>query len=155
MTETAERDTTAPVVRTVHVRCAPERAFALFTDRITDWWPLQRHGLFEAETLGVWFEGDRVVEKSRSGEQGVWAEVLEWSPPTKLALSWHPGTPPEDATVVEVEFSADADGPRVVLTHHGWERLGDGAGEARDSYAQGWLSVLEGYAALVDREASS
>ena len=119
MTETADRETTAPVVRTVHVRCAPERAFALFTDRITDWWPLQRHGLYKDQTLGVWFESERVVEKSASGEEGVWAEVLEWSPPGKLAMSWHPGTPPEEATVVEVEFVADADGTRVVLTHHG------------------------------------
>ena len=70
MTETADRETTAPVVRTVHVRCAPDRAFDLFTDRIADWWPLQRHGLFEAETAGVWFEGDRVVERSTSGEEG-------------------------------------------------------------------------------------
>ena len=144
MTETAHRETAAPVVRTVHVTCAPGSAFALFTGRITDWWPLQRHGLFE---------GERVVERSTSGEEGVWAEVLEWSPPGKLAISWHPGMPTEDATVVEVEFLADDDGTRVVLTHHGWERLGERAAEARASYAGGWLSVLEGYGVLVDREA--
>jgi uncharacterized protein YndB with AHSA1/START domain len=153
MTETAHRETAAPVVRTVHVRCALDRAFALFTERITDWWPLQRHGLFEAETAGVWFEGERLVERSRSGEEGVWAEVLEWSPGSKLVLSWHPGTAAADATVVEVEFLADDDGTRVVLTHHGWERLGERAAEARGSYSRGWLSVLEGYGVLVGREA--
>ena len=55
-----------------------------------------------------------------------------------------------------MEFLADDDGTRVVLTHHGWERLGERAVEARRSYADGWLSVLEGYATLtvqVDREA--
>jgi hypothetical protein len=67
MTETADRETAAPIVRTVHVGCPPDRAFALFTERITDWWPLQRFGLFEAETAGVWFEGERVVERSTSG----------------------------------------------------------------------------------------
>jgi uncharacterized protein YndB with AHSA1/START domain len=67
-------------------------------------------------------------------------------------MSWHPGTPPEDATVVEVEFLADDDGTRVVLTHHGWERLGERAAEARGSYAGGWLSVLEGYGDLVARQ---
>jgi uncharacterized protein YndB with AHSA1/START domain len=152
MTETAHRETAAPVVRAVHVRCAPERAFAVFTERITDWWPLQQYGLFEAETVGVGFEGERLVERSTSGEQGVWAEVLEWSPPTKLALSWRPGRPPADGTVVEVEFLADDDGTRVVLTHHGWERLGDRAAEARASYDGGWLSVLEGYAALASAD---
>jgi uncharacterized protein YndB with AHSA1/START domain len=151
MTETAHRETAAPVVRSVHVRCTPGRAFAQFTGRITDWWPLQRFGLFEGETLGVWFEGERLVERSRSGEQGVWAEVLEWSPGSKLVLSWHPGTPVADATVVEVEFLGDDDGTRVVLTHGGWERLGERAAEARGSYAEGWLSVLEGYAVLAGR----
>ena len=63
MTETADRETSAPVVRTVHVRCGPDLNVSLFTDRIADWWPLQRFGLFEVETAGVWFEGDRVVER--------------------------------------------------------------------------------------------
>jgi uncharacterized protein YndB with AHSA1/START domain len=153
MTDTVDRETAAPVVRTVHVRCAPERAFAVFTEGITDWWPLQQYGLFAADTVGVWFEGERLVERSRSGEEGVWAEVLEWSPPTRLALSWRPGRPPADGTVVEVEFIADDDGTRVVLTHHGWERLGDRATEARTSYDGGWLPVLEVYAVLADREA--
>ena len=155
MTETARRETTAPVVRTVHARCAPDRAFALFTERITDWWPLQRFGLFEDQTLGVWFKGERVVERSRSGEEGVWAELLEWSPPSKLVMSWHPGGPATDATIVEVEFLADGDGTRVVLTHHGWERLGEQAVEARGSYAEGWLSVLEGYGALCEQTEAS
>jgi uncharacterized protein YndB with AHSA1/START domain len=152
MTDTVDRETTAPVVRTVHVRCGPERAFAVFTERITDWWPLQQYGLFEADTVGVRFEGERLVERSTSGEEGVWAEVLEWSPPTKLTLSWRPGRPPADGTVVEVEFLADDDGTRVVLTHHGWERLGDRAAEARAGYDGGWLPVLEVYCVLVDRD---
>jgi uncharacterized protein YndB with AHSA1/START domain len=152
MTDTVDRQTAAPVVRTVHVRCGLERAFAMFTERITDWWPLQQYGLFEADTLGVWFEGERLVERSTSGEEGVWAEVLEWSPPTRLALSWRPGRPPAEGTVVEVEFIADDDGTRVVLSHHGWERLGDRAAESRAAYDSGWLPVLEVYRDLVDRE---
>jgi uncharacterized protein YndB with AHSA1/START domain len=153
VTETADRETTAPVVRTVHVHGAPERAFALFTDRITDWWPLQRFGLYEERTLGVFFEEERLVEKSTSGEEDVWAEVLEWSPPTKLVLAWHPGKSATDWTTVEVEFLGDEDGTKVVLTHHGWERLCERAAEARDSYSHGWLSVLKGYGDLVDQKA--
>jgi uncharacterized protein YndB with AHSA1/START domain len=152
MTDTVDRQTAAPVVRTVHVLCGLERAFAVFTERITDWWPQRQYGLFEADTLGVWFEGERLVERSTSGEEGVWAEVLEWSPPTRLALSWRPGRTPAEGTVVEVEFIADDDGTRVVLSHHGWERLGDRAAEARAAYDSGWLPVLEVYCDLVDRE---
>jgi uncharacterized protein YndB with AHSA1/START domain len=141
-----------PVVRAVHVRRPVEDAFRVFTERIGDWWPLQRFGLYEAETTGVWFEGDRVVERSSSGEEGVWAEVLEWSPPHRLVLAWHPGNPPDQATRVEVEFTADEDGTSVVLTHLGWEGLGDGAAEAAASYESGWLSVLSGFASVADAQ---
>jgi len=34
----------------------------------------------------------------------------------------------------------------VELEHRGWERLGEHAGEARQSYASGWEGVLKGFA---------
>jgi uncharacterized protein YndB with AHSA1/START domain len=123
MTETA----LAPVVRAVHVRKPAEEAFRIFTERIGDWWPLQRHGLYAEATAGVRFADGRVVERSTAGEDGVWAEVTDWDPPRRLALSWHPGTDPAVATVVEVDFEPDEDGTRVVLTHSGWEVLGERA----------------------------
>lgn len=144
MTETA----LAPVVRAVHVRKPVEDAFRIFTERIGDWWPLQRFGLYESATTGVWFVDGKIVERSTSGEEGVWAEVTVWEPPYRLALSWHPGTDPALATVVEVDFEPDEDGTRVVLTHSGWEILGDRAARGRAGYAGGWRSVVAGFADL-------
>ena len=144
MTETA----VAPVVRAVHVRKPPAEAFRLFTERIGDWWPLSRFGLYPGSTAGVWFVDGLVVERSTSGEEGVWAEVTAWDPPRHLALSWHPGTDPAVATVVEVDFEPDEDGTRVVLTHSGWEVLGERAEQGRANYAGGWRSVVAGFADL-------
>jgi hypothetical protein len=138
----------APLVRAVHVRREAPDAFRIFTERIGDWWPLHRFGLYDESTAGVWFEGDRVIERSTSGEEGVWAEVTQWDPPRRLVLAWHPGGTPEQATVVEVDFEPDDDGTRVVLTHRGWEVLGERAAAARDSYAGGWRGVVAGYADL-------
>ena len=77
----------------------------------------------------------------------MWAEIIESSAPRLLVLSWHPGTDPEKATRVEVSFAPDGDGTRVELTHTGWEAMGERAEAARRSYDEGWLLVLERYAA--------
>jgi hypothetical protein len=147
MTETTQRGL-APIVRAVHVRKPPAEAFRVFTERIGDWWPLTRFGLYAEATAGVAFVDGRVVERSTTGEEGEWAQVTAWDPPRHLALSWHPGTDPALATVVEVDFEAAEDGTRVVLTHSGWEVLGERAELGRASYAGGWRSVIAGFADL-------
>jgi uncharacterized protein YndB with AHSA1/START domain len=143
------QQTTAPVVRAVTVGRSQEDAFRVFTERIADWWPLDRHGVYEGDTAGVFFEDGEVVERSTSGESSVWAEVTEWEPPYRLAMTWHPGADPAESTIVEVDFRAD--GPeqtRVELVHHGWERLSERAAESRAAYDGGWTGVLGAYAEL-------
>ena len=145
------QQTMAAVVRAVTVRRSQEEAFHLFTERLADWWPLDRHGVYQADTAGVFFEGAEVVERSTSGERSVWAEVTEWWPPHRIAMTWHPGADPAESTLVEIEFRDD--GPeqtRVELVHHGWERLSERAVESRASYAGGWVGVLGAYAELAE-----
>ena len=57
-------------------------------------------------------------------------------------MSWHPGKSPDDALTVVITFHAAGTTTRVRLVHSGWERLGESAAEARDSYANGWPTVL-------------
>lgn len=141
MTETS---TIAPVVRTVEVAAPVETAFALFTAHIGRWWPVAGgHSVFGEGAL-VAFEGDELVE--RSGDQkSVWAEVIAWEPPLGFRLSWHPGSGPERATDVRVEFApTSGGGTTVTLVHAGWERLDD-AEAMRSNYDTGWAYVLGWY----------
>src|SRR3954470_16985108 len=142
----------APIRRTVEVRASVETAFALFTAHLTAWWPLKGFSVFGADAL-VAFEGDRVVERL-GDQQAVWAEVVEWDPPTSLRLAWHPGHDRSEATDVHVTFGVDetAGVTVVTLVHSGWETLDDPAGAAHE-YGQGWPVVLAGYAARLDRVA--
>ncbi|HEY2938122.1 MAG TPA: hypothetical protein VGJ25_16080, partial [Gaiellaceae bacterium] len=95
--------TTAPLLRMVTVAVPVERAFEVFTRRVGDWWPLRTHGCFEEETAGVSFESGRLVERSKTGEEAVWGEVLAWEPPGRIAFTWHPGYAEGDPmTEVEV-----------------------------------------------------
>ena len=73
--------------------------------------------------------------------------MIAYEPPHRLVLSWNP-TREQDRprTEVEVTFTDEGGKTLVELEHRGWERLGEHASEARQGYADGWKSVLEGYA---------
>jgi len=115
--------TVRPVRRQVVVGAPPERTFALFTERIGEWWPMAEHSVF-GDGATVAFEGRGLVE--RDGDRvTVWAEVTVWEPPNALELDWHPGRAGETATRVRVTFEADDERTVVTLEHDGWERLAD------------------------------
>lgn len=141
----------APVIRTVTVTVPPTKAFAVFTERIGQWWPLEIHGVFHEEAEGVVFEphvGGHVFELSSSGESASWAEVMEYDPPRRLVLAWRPNRDRPAPTTIEVTFTPVDEGTKVELVHTGWERLGVRAvaQEARDSYNSGWPETLRRFA---------
>jgi hypothetical protein len=68
MTETM---TIAPVVKTVHVACGPDRAFEAFTREIGSWWPLETHALHPGKVREVVWEeraGGEIYEMSTEGK---------------------------------------------------------------------------------------
>ena len=138
-------ETVAPVLRSVTIECSPEHAFSVFTERAEDWWPLDRHSVYEGEAASVVFGpgvGGRIVERSKAGEESVWGEILVWEPGQRLVYTWHPGhEPDEPSTEVELRFVAVGDGTRVELEHRGWEALAQPE-ETRSGYEQGWPGVL-------------
>jgi len=140
------------VTRSVTVDCTVEHAFATFTERIHEWWPLDRHSIESGEGATpqtVIFQGGedgRLYERTTKGEELTWGEVLAWDPPHRLKLSWHPGREPSTPTEVEVRFTDEGGKTRVDLEHRGWERLGEQGADVRESYASGWQRVLGAYA---------
>jgi uncharacterized protein YndB with AHSA1/START domain len=139
--------TTEAITKEIHVDAAPETAFKVFTERIGEWWPLQRYSVFEGDTA-VAFEDDRIVERLGDRES-VWGEVLAFEQAARLRFTWHPGRPDdEEPTEVEVTFAADGDGTLVTLVHSGWERVSEERRAGRVDYESGWPLVLQRYADL-------
>ena len=135
-----------PVRKAVTVGCSPERAFEIFTGRITSWWPLDRYSISQEKARGCAIEpftGGEIYETRDDGERFTWGQVVTWEPPGRLVITWHPGREPEVAQEVEVLFRATSGGTRVELEHRGWAKLGEGAGEVREGYEGGWAYVLE------------
>jgi len=134
-----------PVEKSVLVPCDPARAFRAFTAEIAQWWPVKTHSVGQAKAQSVRIEpsvGGRVYETTEDGGTCDWGRVLTWSPPAGFSMTWHPGRPAEPHTVLELSFTAEADGTRVRLIHRGWEALGQDAQAKRDDYNGGWEKII-------------
>lgn len=148
MTET----TMPPVLRAVTVRCDVDQAFAVFTERIGEWWPLATHSVGRDRAVTAVLEpgvGGRIFERWADGSERDWGRVTLWEPPRRFAVTWKPNPDRSAPTEYEVRFLAGEGGTRVEIEHWGWELLGDEADEARASYDTGWIPVLDGFVALV------
>ena len=143
---TQMQSTIQPVRRAVTVERPVEDAFRVFTEGLGAWWPVATHSIAKDAVETVVMEscaGGRLYERTADGAENDWGRMLVWEPPRRVAFEWHiTGTPTE----VEVRFTAEGDRTRVDLEHRGFERLEDGA-ERRQSYNDGWVTVLDRYAA--------
>jgi uncharacterized protein YndB with AHSA1/START domain len=129
------------------VECPVERAFDLWTRRMSMWWP-SGHSVSADPDLSVTFEpraGGRIYETTSAGDEHDWGEVVEWEPPRRLVYLWHLRFDRSDATEVEVSFEPAEAGTAVTIVHRGWERLGAAAEERRERNRRGWGGVIEHY----------
>ena len=145
------------VERSLTVDVSPDWAFRFFTEKIGDWWPLEDYSIFAGDGHGrpdeVVFEseiGGRVYER-RGDDVAVWGVVNVWDPPNRVAFSWQTNPEWPGETEVEMTFTPQNGGTRVVLRHTGWEHLGERAEAAHASYAGGWREVLQHYEEAVGR----
>jgi hypothetical protein len=135
-------DVLTALVKTRDLPCSPTAAFALFTDRMIEWWPVATHSVAGDRVRTLTVEpvvGGHVFEVDDAGERHDWATVVAHEAPHRLELEWYPGHTPADATRVEVTFTASATGCTLRLVHDGWPV---DRGESRDSYDRGWDTVL-------------
>jgi len=147
-----------PVVRSVVVEAALERAFRVFTEEIGSWWPIDTHSVGEEKAARAALEprlGGRLYEVWHDGTECLWGVITAWEPPSRLAYSWKPvQDSPHDPTHVEIRFEEVEGGTRVVVEHRGWEVLGERALAVRNDYDEGWGVVLEPYHAAAGRRSA-
>jgi uncharacterized protein YndB with AHSA1/START domain len=129
------------------VACDTDRAFSLWAQQTSRWWP-HGHSVSTEPGLTVTFEprpGGRIYETTPAGTEHDWGEVLAWDPPHRLVYLWHLRFDRADATEVEVTFTPVAGATKVRIEHRGWERLGAAAEGRRDRNQRGWATVTEHY----------
>jgi uncharacterized protein YndB with AHSA1/START domain len=151
----------APVRKSVTVGASPERAFEVFTVGFDRWWP-RSHSIGDSPLKEAVIEpgkGGRWYGRLEDGSEQPWGDVLAWDPPRRVLMAWRISADWKyDAgllTEVEVTFTPDGEGTRVVLEHRKLENMGAPAAEARaqlDSEG-GWGLLTQLYAAEVAKSA--
>jgi hypothetical protein len=131
-----------------------ERAFQVFTEEVSGWWPFEGHSIGEDQVRAVVMEGragGRIYEVMDDGTESDWGAFTVWEPPDRIEFDWQPNPERPGPTYVIVTFTPDGDGTRVQLEHRRWEILGDGALESRASYRSGWHLVLGRFTEAANR----
>jgi uncharacterized protein YndB with AHSA1/START domain len=145
------------VRRSIVVEAPQDRAFAVFTEGMTTWWPIDSYSIGSkpmAEAVVEPRAGGRWFERAADGTECDWGRVLAWEPPARVVLEWQISADwqpdPEIHTEVEVRFTAEGERrTRVDLEHRGLESFGGRAEQMRAVFGSddGWNGLLGRFAA--------
>ena len=147
--------TDEPVRAGVTLSAPAPHAFAVFAERIGEWWPRPyTYSQDELARIAIDPAGRRWYEVDRRGRRIDWGEVRAFEPPRRLLLTWAVGAdrrpePLERASEVEISFlPAGPQTTRVELEHRRFDRHGAGAEVLRRGLAspEGWPFILTAYA---------
>jgi uncharacterized protein YndB with AHSA1/START domain len=150
------------VRKSIRVKAPIERAFDVFTNGLTRWWPFD-HGVGKKPIAKVLMEarlGGRWLEISEDGTETSVATITLWEPPHRLVMVWQVNAQwKPDTTMkseVDVRFRADgSDATLVELVHHKFETMGPEAGASmRRDVDGGWPGLLERFVNEAERDAA-
>ncbi len=141
-----------PIIKTIEVPCSQEKAFGVFVNEMGSWWPLDKRSMSmmhsggkPAKSLRVDpQQGGKIVEIGHDDAEYHWGTIKTFDPNDSISMDFHMGLPPENASLVEVRFTAlDDERTRVELTQSNWEAFGDMAEMMRGGYGSGWVIIFE------------
>ncbi len=140
-----------PIVKTIEVPCSQAKAFEVFVSEMGAWWPLDKRSMSmqgggkPAKSLRIEpKQGGKIVEIGHDDTEHHWGTIKSYDPHDSLSMDFHMGLPAENASLVEVRFTAlEGDRTRVELTHGNWEAFGDMAEMMRGGYGSGWAIIFE------------
>jgi uncharacterized protein YndB with AHSA1/START domain len=151
------------VRKSVVVSTPVGHAFKVFTERFDTWWP-RTHHIGKVEPFNAILEprvGGRWFERGADGSECEWGRVLEYSPPTRVVVSWHLGPDfkydPDASKASRVEVTFHEEGgsrTRVELVHSQLDRHGSGWESLRDAVDSrgGWSDIMEAFASAASVE---
>jgi uncharacterized protein YndB with AHSA1/START domain len=149
----------APIRKSTIVNAPRDRAFDLFTGRMTEWW-FPGKGIGQNPFKEITLEprrGGRWFERAEDGAETNWGEVLLWDRPGRVVLAWRINASwkfdPDLETVLEITFEEISPGAtRVSLEHRNLERLGEAGRRSVENMDGGWAALLKRFADLAGRQ---
>ena len=142
-----------PLCLSFRIECAPAHAFAVWTTRLSTWWPKGHTTSGDPDAVATLEPrlGGRIYERTSQGAEIDWGEITRWEPPHSFAYRWHIGRARDDATDVEVSFVDTDDGATELrIVHSGWERLGAEGQAWREANTAGWAGMVPSFRAAAE-----
>jgi hypothetical protein len=134
------------IQKSVYLPKPLDDAFALFTERISEWWPeTHRPSKDPVSTVQIVPHG-RFSERTSDGREYDLGFVRAWQPPSLIVLDFFLGTDREHPTEVTIRFEPEAEGTRVNVDHRPTAASADLWDARSPRYVASWDAVL---AALV------
>jgi uncharacterized protein YndB with AHSA1/START domain len=136
------------VRESVGVAASPEEAFDFFTNRMGEWWPLDKASYGGDRAKEIFLEprvGGRFFERFIDGDELQVGSVVECEPPERIVFTWN-AADWDTETEVEVTFTPVPQGTRVDLTHRGFDRIGPARTDVAARFRAGWPGVMTAYA---------
>jgi hypothetical protein len=121
---------------------APKAAFDLFTQRIGEWWPPDRRHSGDPNSEIFLLESGRFYERTDQGLEIELGCVRDWRLAERILIDFFIATGPERPTEVEIAFSPQGNGTRVVVTHRPKPSSEALWTQYATRYAQSWDAVL-------------
>jgi uncharacterized protein YndB with AHSA1/START domain len=147
------------VRQSIVVDAPRERAFTVFTEQMSSWWPMDSHSIAAGPMAAAVVEpreGGRWYERSEDGSETEWGRVLAWDPPERVVLAWQLSAEwkydPDLHTEIEVRFTAEDDArTRVELEHRKLEAYAERAEQMRQILGSddGWGALLRRFSGAV------
>jgi activator of Hsp90 ATPase-like protein len=157
MTETIQ-----PVRVSVSVGVDQKRAFEVFVQEMTSWWPASHH-IGEAPIQDIVVEpfvGGRWYTTHTDGSQTDTGVVTAYDPPHGFTVTWQISNEwvfkDGFVTTVEVTFTPTDDGRTLVeLEHRDLEAYGEKAAQMRETFEgpDAWGGMLKHYAEVAEAAA--
>jgi hypothetical protein len=105
------------ITKSIRLACSLQRAFELFTQHASTWWPEERRHTHDPRSEIRMLETGRFFERAEDGTEVELGRVRVWEPPHRLLLDFYPGTDAEHPSEVQVTFSADGGETLVTVQH--------------------------------------
>jgi hypothetical protein len=130
------------IEKSAYLACPPAKAFALFTERASDWWPADvRHTSDPQSEIRMLADG-RFWERATDGHEIELGRVLLWEPPRRLILDFYPGTDELHPTEVVVRFTAENGGTRIIVEHRPKPESAELWATGAPKFERNWTLVL-------------
>ena len=130
------------MLKSVVLPLPPVAAFELFTQKIGEWWPVDRRHTQDPASEIFLLQSGRFYERARDGREVELGCVRCWDFPNRILLDFFIATGPEKPTEVEIAFAAQ-DGGTKITVRHGPKPSSEALWTERaPRYAQSWDIVL-------------